>query len=79
VSKQTRTVFTMSLTYAADVASRCVTHDGREVSREESNKVLKILDSRMRSAKARRLHDATLRSLGMIKVRGAISGQTYWE
>lgn len=79
MTKQIRTVYTNNLTYSIDITSRCVTWKGNEVSHEESEQVLRILDSRIKSAKTRRLHDATLRSLGMIKCKGAVSGQTYWE
>ncbi len=77
--KQIRSVYTNNLTYTVDLGTRVVTHRQVEVSRDETEQVLKIIDSRIKSASAKRLRDATFRSLGMIKVKGAISGSTYWE
>lgn len=32
-----------------------------------------------RAARARKERDACLASLGLVKVRGCVSGKTYWE
>ena len=39
----------------------------------------KRIDAQKRRNLARRERDAAMRSLGLVKVRGSVSGKTYWE
>jgi hypothetical protein len=34
---------------------------------------------RVKRNRARRMRDAAYRDLGLVRVRGAVSGRTYWE
>jgi hypothetical protein len=42
-------------------------------------RILKLVLSRIKTQKRQSERDATLRSLGLVKVRGPISGDIYWE
>jgi len=48
-------------------------------SPEQEKRVRRRFESRSRSSKQRRVRDQLMRDLGLVKVRGSVSGSTYWE
>jgi hypothetical protein len=50
-----------------------------EECRDGSCATCKAFAKRKRAREARRAKDAIMRSMGLVKVKGAVSGRTYWE
>jgi alpha-D-ribose 1-methylphosphonate 5-triphosphate synthase subunit PhnG len=67
--------------------SKLTVREWRRMSREQrqdwlaSHQPAEVKEFKRRLAKARwaRAKDAAMRDLGLVKVRGAVSGTTYWE
>lgn len=53
--------------------------DGECVDPQTEQRALKAVRTRVRSQRTRSEVDSLMRDLGMIKVRGAVSGKVYWE
>lgn len=67
-------------TFNVNVRTRIVRdRSGAYPDDETAARVLKAVEARIRSGRNRAERDDVLRSLGMVKVRGSVSGSTYWE
>jgi len=50
-----------------------------EECRDGSCAKCKAFKRRQRARETRKAKDAIMRSMGLVKVKGAVSGRTYWE
>ena len=79
--KEVRTYFdsTSGTTYSVNVRTGIVRERGGAMADHETEaRIVRAVRSRIASQAARSGKDAAMRSLGMVKVRGALGG-TYWE
>lgn len=51
----------------------------REINTPPATEAFKAESKRIAANKRRRERDQLMRDLGLTKVRGAVSGRTYWE
>ena len=58
----------------AYVGAQCENCKAKDAARKEKRKIYS-----KRASIANKIRDEAMRSLGLVKVRGAVSGKTYWE
>lgn len=53
--------------------------DGVYPDKSDETRIFNAVQSRIRSQRSQSERDQLMRDCGLIKVRGAVSGHTYWE